>query len=54
MMVEFCGDIKIINCLKTGMRGHGGGGVLSHSHRLVASSRLRAKTERAPMHGPMQ
>ena len=49
-----CGDIQIMNCLKTGMRGHGGCGVLSHSRRLVASSRLQAKTERAPMRGPMQ
>ena len=46
--------ILLITCLMAGMRGHCVCGVLSRSRRLVASSPLRAKTERATMRGPMQ
>ena len=43
--------MTLINCLKAGMRGHGGCGVLSRSRCLDASSRLRAKLSVQPCVG---
>ena len=46
--------VMVNKLLKVGMRGHMGCGGLSRSRCLSASSRLRAKTERATMRGPSE